>query len=147
MLFSENHRHSSVDLGDELVGLTGYDCAGVQPLLSRGIFPTFPETGKNEGRIVFHPDRIRDFSSDDLLLFVETVGWDQAAPFPECLPIRGCRINRLDARIDRFVRNFRVFRPVRYQSPLKRVEGALLRFGIESDGQDFLTRGDIVTDG
>ena len=40
MLFSENHRHSSVDLGDELVGLTGYDCAGVQPLLSRGIFPT-----------------------------------------------------------------------------------------------------------
>jgi hypothetical protein len=33
MLFSENHRHSSVDLGDELVGLTGYDCAGVQPQL------------------------------------------------------------------------------------------------------------------
>jgi hypothetical protein len=63
-----------VDLGDELVGLTGYDCAGVQPLLSRGIFPTFPETGQNEGRIVFHPDRIRDFSSDDLLPFVETVG-------------------------------------------------------------------------
>jgi hypothetical protein len=61
MLFSENHRHSSVDLGDELVGLTGYDCAGVQLLLSRGIFPTFPETGKNEGRIVFHPDRIREF--------------------------------------------------------------------------------------
>ena len=34
----------------------------------------------------------------------------------------------------RAVRNVRVFRPVRYQSPLKRVEGALLRFGIESDG-------------
>jgi hypothetical protein len=26
MLFNENHRHSSVDLGDELVRLTGYDC-------------------------------------------------------------------------------------------------------------------------
>ena len=49
--------------------------------------------------------------------------------------------------IDRAEADARVFRPVRYQSPLKRIEGALLRFGIEPDGQDFLTRGDIVTDG
>jgi len=26
------YRHSSVDLGDELVGLSGYDCAGVSDL-------------------------------------------------------------------------------------------------------------------
>jgi hypothetical protein len=38
MFFTENHRHSSVDLGDELVGLAGYDRAGVHPLVSRG-FP------------------------------------------------------------------------------------------------------------
>jgi hypothetical protein len=30
----------------------------VQPLLSRRIFPTFPETGEDERRIVFHPDRV-----------------------------------------------------------------------------------------
>jgi hypothetical protein len=104
------------------VGLTGYDFTGMQALLSRGIFPTFPETGKDEGRIVFHPDRIRDFFTDHLLPFVESVWWDQAAPFPECLAIRGRRTNRLDARIDRFVPNFRVFRPL---------------LGIELDGQDF----------
>lgn len=86
-----------MDLGDELVGLPGYDCAGVQPLLSRRIFPTFPETGKDKRRIVFHPDRVWDFASDDLLPFVESIGWDQAAPFLECLSIRGRRINRLKA--------------------------------------------------
>src|SRR6202030_2415209 len=37
MFFGQDHRHSSMDLGDELVGLPGYDCAGVQPLLSRRI--------------------------------------------------------------------------------------------------------------
>src|SRR4030088_1082492 len=33
--------------------------------------------------------------------FVESVRWNQAAPFLECLLIRGRRINRLDACIDR----------------------------------------------
>jgi hypothetical protein len=89
MFLAEDHRNSSMNLGDEIVGLPGYDCTGAQPLLIRRIFPTFPETGKDERRIVFHPDRIRDFASDDLLPFVESVARDQAAPFLECLPIRG----------------------------------------------------------
>jgi hypothetical protein len=55
MLFTENHRHSSVDPGNELVGVTGYDRAGVQPLPSRGIFPTFPEPGKDEWRRILPP--------------------------------------------------------------------------------------------
>jgi len=29
--------------------------------------PTFPKTGKDKRRIVFHPDRIRDFASHDFL--------------------------------------------------------------------------------
>jgi hypothetical protein len=107
----------------------------------------FPEARKGERASVFHGDCERQLRFSRFAPFVEAVRWDQATPFLESLPIRGCRINRLDPRIDRFVRNFRVFRPVRYQSALKRVEGALLRFGIESDRQNLLARGDIVTDG
>jgi hypothetical protein len=123
MFFGQDHRHSSMDLGDELVGLPGYDCAGVQPLLSRRIFPTFPETGKDKRRIVFHPDRVWDFASDDLLPFVESIGWNQAAPFLECLPIRGRRINRLKACVDCLVRHLWIVRPVREPIPIARRRG------------------------
>jgi hypothetical protein len=66
-------------------------CRCATTLESRDL-PTFPGIGKNEGRIVLDPNGIRDFATDDLLPFVESVSWDQAAPFLECLPIRGRRI-------------------------------------------------------
>jgi hypothetical protein len=72
-----------------------------------------------------HPNRIRDFASNDFLPFVKSVGWDQAALFLQCLSIRGRRINRLGTRIDRFERIFRILRPIQNQCPLERVDGAL----------------------
>jgi hypothetical protein len=55
--------HARTD-GPSSHGSAREDCAGVQPLLSRRIFPTFPETGKDKRRIVFHPDRVWDFASE-----------------------------------------------------------------------------------
>jgi hypothetical protein len=118
VFFAQDYWHSGVDLGDELVGLPGNDCAGAQPLLSGWIFSPLPDTGKDERRIVFHPDRIRDFASDDFLPFVESVRWNQATPFLECLPVRGYRVDRLHRSIDCFVRYFRILSPIRKPVPI-----------------------------
>jgi hypothetical protein len=55
------NENSSVDLGDELVGLAGYNCAGVQPLLSRGIFPTSQRPAKTKGASSFVPIEYGEF--------------------------------------------------------------------------------------
>jgi len=125
MLFRKDYWHPGMDLGDELVGLTGYDCARVQPLLRSGFLPAFPEACENKGRIVLHPDGIGDLSSDHVFPFVESVRWYQAASLLEGLPIRGRRIDGLDSRIDRFVGYFRVFGPKRNESPLQGVQRSL----------------------
>jgi hypothetical protein len=42
---------SSVNLGDQPVGFTGYDCADMPPLLGRRIFPTFPKPSLNRRQL------------------------------------------------------------------------------------------------
>src|SRR6266478_6529146 len=117
MLFRKDHWHPGMDPGDKLVWLTGDDCARVQPFFRLGIPPTFPETCKYKRAIVLHADRLHadrvgDSAPNHLFPFVESVRWYQAASLLEGLPIRGCRIDCCDPRIDRFVANFRVFGPI-----------------------------------
>ena len=47
MLLRKNHRHTGMDLRDELIRLA-YNRASAQPLPRFGIFPVFPEPGKGE---------------------------------------------------------------------------------------------------
>ena len=136
-----------MDLRDELIRLACDNRASAQPLSRFGIFPVFPEARKGERASVFHGDCERQLRFSRFAPFVEAIRWDQATPFLESLPIRGRFIDSLSSRVDGSVSDFWILRPVWYQSPLKRVEGALLRFGIESDRQNLLARGDIVTDG
>jgi hypothetical protein len=79
--------------------------------------------------------------------FVESVCRNQAPPFCESLPERGRLIDSLSSRIDSPISDLRIFDPIWNQSPLQRIERALLSFSIEANGQDLLTRCDVVTDG
>src|SRR6266404_6584446 len=99
MLLRKNHRHTGMDLRDELIRLACDNCASAQPLPRFGIFPVFPEPGKGEWASVFHGDRERQLRFSRFTPFVESVGGDQAAPFLESLPIRGRFIDCLSSRI------------------------------------------------
>jgi|SRR5271165_1702470 len=57
MLLRKNHRHTGMDLRDELIRLACDNRASAQPLPRFGIFPVFPESGKGERASVFHGDR------------------------------------------------------------------------------------------
>jgi hypothetical protein len=49
-----------------------------------------------------------------------------------------------NSRINCLVRNFRIFSPVRDQSPLESVKGSLVSFRIESDCEHLLAWRDVV---
>ncbi len=48
MLLGKNHRHTGMDLRDELIRLACDNRASAHPLPRLGIFPVFPEPGKGE---------------------------------------------------------------------------------------------------
>jgi Leucine-rich repeat (LRR) protein len=82
-----------------------------------------------------------------LALHRESVRGDQAAPFCESLPERGRFIDCLSSGVNGPVSDLWILRPIWNQSPLQRIERPRLSLGIESDRQNLLARGDIVTDG
>ena len=53
MLLGKNHRHTGMDLCDELVRLARDNRASSEPLIRLGIFPVFPKSGKSEQVFVF----------------------------------------------------------------------------------------------
>ena len=63
--------------------------ASAQPLPRSGIFPVFPESGKGERASVFHGDRERQLRFCRFTPFVESVRWNQAAPFLESCRYEG----------------------------------------------------------
>src|SRR5438132_7762085 len=147
MLLRKNYRHTGMDLRDELIRLACDNRASAEPLPRFGIFPVFPEPGKGERASVFHGDRARQLRFCRFTPFVESVRWNQAAPFLESLPKGGRFIDGLSSRIDGPVSDLWIFDPIWNQSPLQRIERPCLSLGIESDRQNLLARGDIVTDG
>src|SRR4029077_7260553 len=109
MLLGKNHRHTGMDLRYEFIRLACDNRASAQPLSRFGIFPVFPEAGKGERASVFHGDRERQLCFSGSAPFVESVRWNQAAPFLESLPIRGRFIDGLSSSVDGPVRNLWVF--------------------------------------
>src|SRR4029077_12791285 len=146
MLLRENHRHTGMDLRYELIRLACDNRASAQPLPRFGIFPVFPEPGKGKRASVFHGDRERQLRFSRFTPFVESVRWNQAAPFLESLPERGRFIDGLSSGVDGPVSDLWILRPIWNQSPLQRIERPCLSLGIESDRQNLLARGDILTD-
>jgi len=146
MLFREDHRHPGVDLSHKLVRFSGDDRAGVQPIAVRGIFPTLPQTSEHEWRIVLHADRVRNFFAKSFFPLVKAIPGNQAAPFFERLPVRRCRVNGLDPRIDRLEGDFGIFGPIRNQAPPQSVQAALLSCWIEPNREHILSRSDVPTD-
>src|SRR3984893_13154596 len=146
MLLGKNHRHSGMGLRYELIRLACDNRASAQPLLRFGIFPVFPEPGKGERASVFHGDRERQLRFSRFAPFVESVRRNQAPSLAKCLPERGRFIDGLSSRIDSPVSDLRIFDPIWNQPPLQRIERTLLSFSIEANGQDLLTRCNVVTD-
>src|SRR6266403_1320540 len=112
MLRRKNHRHTGMDLGDELIRLACDNRASAQPLSRFRIFPVFPEPGKGERTSVFHGDRERPLRLSRFAPFVESVRWDQAPSLAECLPEGGRFIDGLSSGVDGPVRNLWVFCPI-----------------------------------
>src|SRR6266436_977045 len=136
-----------MDLRYELIRLTCDNRASAQPLPRFGIFPVFPEPGKGERASVFQGDRERQLRFSRFAPFVESIRRNQAAPFCESLPERRRFIDGLSSGVDGPVSDLWIFDPIWNQSPLQRIERSCLSLGIESDRQNLLARGDIVTDG
>jgi len=102
---------------------------------------------KVNGRPVFHGDRERQLRFSRFAPFVKSVCRNQAAAFCESLPERRRFIDGLSSRIDSPISDLRIFDPIWNQSPLQRIERTLLSFSIEANGQDLLTRRNVITDG
>src|SRR5271165_3909482 len=85
--------------------------AGMEPLLAPGRFPAFPQSSENERRAIPHLNRVRNFSAEYLLPFVETIGGNEASTLFERAAIRWSGINGLNPCVDRLVSNFLVLRP------------------------------------
>src|SRR5258705_12126073 len=94
MLLRKNHRHTGMDLRDELIWLACDNRTSAQPLPRFGIFPVFPEPGKGERASVFHGDRERQLRFSRFAPFVESVRRNQAPSLAECLPEGGGRLSR-----------------------------------------------------
>src|SRR6266481_1485947 len=147
MLLRKNHRHTGMDLRDELIRLACDNRTNAQPLPRFGISPVFPESGKGERASVFHGDRERQLRFSRFAPFVKSVRRNQAAAFCESLPERRRFIDGLSSRIDSPVSDLRIFDPIWNQSPLQCIERTLLSFSIEANGQDLPTRRNVITDG
>ena len=70
-----------MDLRDEFIGFACDNRASAEPLSRFGILPSFPKAGKGEQASVFHGNGERQLRLSRFAPFVESVGWDQAAPF------------------------------------------------------------------
>src|SRR5215213_1216374 len=105
-----------MDCGQQFICTGGNDRAGSDRRASG--FPTIPNGGKRERRLVFHMKvvRLRDLLVDSLPL-VKTIRGNQAAPSLKRLAEGWLLINRLDARIDEA---FSFFTPERNQAPLQK---------------------------
>src|SRR6266404_616559 len=135
-----------MDLRYKLIRLACDNRASAQPLPRFGIFPVFPEPGKGERASVFHGDRERQLRFCRFAPFVESVRCNQAAAFCESLPERRRFIDGLSSGVDGPVSDLWIFDPIWNQSPLQHIERTLLCFWIEANGQDLLTRRNVVTD-
>ena len=120
MSLGKNHRHTGMDLRDELIRLARDNRASAQPLVRLRISPVFPEPGKGERASVFHGDRERQLWFSRFSPFVESVRRNQAAPFSESLPERGRFIDGLSSGVNGPVSDLWVFGPIWNQSPLQR---------------------------
>src|SRR5215475_1729796 len=112
MLLWKNHRHTRMDLRDELIGLACHNRASAQPPPGFGIFPSFPEPCKGKRTPVFHGDRERQLWSCGFSPFVESVRRNQAAALCESPPERGRPIDGLSSRVDGPVSDLWIFSPV-----------------------------------
>ena len=59
MLLGKNHRHTGMDLRDELIRLASDNRAGAQPFSGIRDLSILPKPGKGEWASVFHGDRER----------------------------------------------------------------------------------------
>src|SRR3981081_769340 len=100
MLLRKNHRHTGMDLRNELIRLACDNRASAQPLPRFGIFPVLPEPGKGERASVFHGDRERQLRFSCFAPFVESVRRNQAAPLCESVTERGGLIDGLSSGVD-----------------------------------------------
>jgi len=76
----ENHGHTLVDRGDQVVGRTDDDAAGANPFGARpALASVLPEAGEEKERLVSRHDCIGLFASRRLLPFIEAAGRDEAA--------------------------------------------------------------------
>ena len=82
------HRHPRMDLSDELFRFACGDRAGVQPFVVRGIFPAFPQPGKDEWRIVFHADCVGNLAAYHLMPQSKIVCLKSGGAFISGLPSR-----------------------------------------------------------
>ena len=48
-----------MNVGHELVGVSGDNRKGANPFARRGLLPVFPDPGNRERRAILHGDRIR----------------------------------------------------------------------------------------
>src|SRR5215813_5434302 len=113
MLLGKNHRHTGMDLRDELIGIARDNRTSAQPLSGFRIFPSFPETRKGEGPPVFHGDRERQLGSGGFSPFVESVCRNEATALCESPPERGRPIDRLGSGVDGPISDLWVLYPIR----------------------------------
>gem|GEM_PF-6402133 len=73
MLLRKNHRHTGMDLRDELIRPACNNRASAQPFSRFSIFPVFPEPSKAERASVFHGYRERPLRFSRFSPFVESV--------------------------------------------------------------------------
>ena len=85
-----------MDLSDEFIRLACDNRASAQPFSRFGILPILPKSGKGERPAVFHGKRERQLRLSCFTPFVESVYRNQAMPFSESLPKRGCFIDGLE---------------------------------------------------
>jgi len=138
-LFRQDDGHPGVDLPYKF-WFTNDDRAGVQPFAVRWIFPSLPQPCKHEGESSFMLIEVRNLAAGNFFPFEEAIRQYEAAPFPERLSVRRCRIDRFGPRIDSLARDLWIFGPVRNQAPSQSVQGAVLGFWVESDREHILSR-------
>jgi hypothetical protein len=109
-----------------------------------GSFQPSQRAGEHKRRIVIHRDRIWDLSANHFLPLIKAIGRNQASSLSEGLGRR--RIDGFNPRVDRPVRNFWIFSPVRDQTPSQRIQASLFGLRIIPNGENVLAWRDIPTD-
>src|SRR5271165_6371621 len=146
MVLRQDHRHPCVDLAHQFVWLARDYRASTEPLLAPGRFPAFPQSSENERPAITHLNRVRNFSAEHLLPFVETIGGNQASTLFERAAIRWSGIDGLNPCVDCLVSNFLILRPRWDQAPPEYIQGTLPGGGVKPDRENILSRCNVVAD-